>query len=75
MEESVVKYIRELDPKKQKIVISLFKTLAEPNDQELGIEFESSGFKFEDLRILHSNLFRIVFDENKPLLKNILQKL
>ena len=75
MEESVVKYIKDLEPKKQKIVISLFKALAEPSNEELAIEYRSSGVKFEDLRILHSNLFRIVFDENKPLLKNILQKL
>ena len=73
MEESVVKYIKELEPKKQKIVISLFKALAEPSNEELAIEFRSSEFKFEDLRILQSNLFHIVFNEN--VLKNILQML
>jgi hypothetical protein len=69
MEENIVKYIKTLSPKKRKQFIMLLNASIDPDEQKF-LSLESSGFNFDDWRVIQSQIFQLVFTEN--FIKNVL---
>lgn len=70
MEETIVQYIKTLPKKKRQQMLLLLGALADSKDEQKCINLESSGFDFDDWRIIQSNIFQIVFTES--LIKKVL---
>jgi hypothetical protein len=73
MDDTIIRYIKGLPVKKRKQLVLLLKTLGDPNNDEKCLELEASGFDFDDLRKIQSNIFHMVLTES--LIKQILLKL
>lgn len=73
MEDTIIKYIHNLDRTKRAKILSFLKARLDPSNDKLYVELLNKDFDFEELRRLQSELFNLLINED--VIKNILLKM